>query len=98
MKKILFLLAMMFCLCSCESDMEKAEKIIDRYMFENLLDYESYQPISSEWKIEGYKVIHKFRCKTAGGISKINTWYFALSLEKDEVSFVTDENDELLDI
>lgn len=95
MKKLLPLLMFTFCLCSCKSDKDVAEEIIRQYMFETLYDYDSYQPISSEPVFSSWEYVkHKFRCKTAGGLSRIHTWEFFLNLEDKRVSFYTDDKGE----
>lgn len=84
MKKILFLLAMCFCLLSCGNKKDT----IDKFMFENLYDYESYQLI--EMKEIGNSIVElKFRCKSAGGISKINNWTFNFD-DNGDISSVMD--------
>lgn len=45
MKKILLLLVFSAMMFSCKSKEEKALALVDKYMFENLLDYESYEKI-----------------------------------------------------
>lgn len=95
MKKLILILAAVSAifLISCKSEIEKAEDIIRAYMFETLYDYDSYQPISTEKDVIDYK--HKFRCKTAGGLSRIHTWKFVLDFDEGRVRFYYDDNGEL---
>lgn len=95
MKKALFLLAMCFCLVACKSEKQKAEDIIRSYMFETLYDYNSYQPISTEVKLSGFSATHKFRCKTAGGLSRIHTWEFHIDFDEEKVSWYYDDEGKL---
>ena len=95
MKKILFLLAMVAFLYSCKSEKDKAEEIIRNFMFESLLDYDSYQPISTEISAGGYFAKHKFRCKTAGGISSIHHWEFTLDYDNKCVKYYKDDDGDI---
>ena len=87
MKKLLLILALipLFWLSSCNSK----EKAIADFMFENLYDYNSYQAI--ETKEYSSIATHRFRCKTAGGISKINEWTFCFN-ENGTIRSVYDES------
>lgn len=58
-------------------------------MFENLYDYDSYQAIETI-SYDGI-AIHRFRCKTAGGISKLNKWVFYFN-DNGTVRSVFDED------
>lgn len=89
MKKLFFILISLFLLMSSCNSKEDA---IDRFMFENLYDYESYQPISFRETIKNYIVV-KFRCKSAGGISKINEWEFVFN-DSGEIDRVYDNKEE----
>jgi hypothetical protein len=80
-------------LTSCKSEIEKAEEIIRAYMFETLYDYDSYQPINTEKDGAFFK--HKFRCKTAGGLSRIHTWKFFLNIDEGRISSYYDDDGEL---
>ena len=88
MKKWFIVLATVLFLLSCDGNMDK----IDRFMFENLYDYDSYQVIDSS-ELYGKYVHVKFRCKTAGGISSINEWQFVFN-DDGEIETVYDENEE----
>lgn len=54
MKKLLFILmiACGFVFCSCKSDVEKANELIDKEMFYCLYHYDSYQVISTDVRKE----------------------------------------------
>ena len=96
MKKILFILAIVAGLCSCKSEKEVAEEIIRNYMFETLYDYDSYQPISSEPAVSSWNIVkHKFRCKTAGGLSRIHTWEFFIDINEKRVISYNDDDGKL---
>lgn len=89
MKKILFLLAMAFAFISCNEN--NKQKAVEKFMFENLYDYNSYQVI--EFKELGSTIVKlKFRCKSAGGIAKINNWTFFFK-DDGTILNVTDDNE-----
>lgn len=85
MKKLLLLFALTLGLVSCNPK----EEAIKKFMFENLYDYDSYQAI--ETKSYSTFATHRFRCKTAGGISKINEWTFFFN-DNGSVRSVFDED------
>lgn len=47
MKRIVVLIFIYLSLCSCQSNIDKANKIIDSYMFKHLHDYKSYEVVET---------------------------------------------------
>ena len=91
MKKILLLMFILLSVSSCKSEKDKVEELIRSYMFEVLYDYDSYQPISTE-VTSSFSAKHKFRCKTAGGISRIHAWEFHYDKNKTEIISYYDDD------
>lgn len=86
MKKFVFFLMMCCFLCSCK---ENRREQIEKFMYENLLNYDGFEII----KYDDLETITEveFRCKTAGGLSKINLWLFMFN-DYNEITDVMDYN------
>ncbi len=48
MKKLIYIFTILMMVCSCASKEDKANKLIDQYMYKHLHDYKSYEPIETK--------------------------------------------------
>lgn len=48
MKKLIYIFTILMMVCSCASKEDKANKLIDGYMYKHLHDYKSYEPIETK--------------------------------------------------
>ena len=64
----------------------------------DILDREEEINEKKSGKVEGWKVYHKFRCKTKGGNSDIGEYYFMIDKEMSKIKTVYDIDDDYLEI